>query len=456
MRTYKSKLGTALAALFILAGCGGSGTTTSPAPVAVVPPPPPPPPASGEQTTSATPARNILEAVSQKTAPLEKDSNNTVAPSPLSGVAAKGVIGGARIIVFDALMPPEDVREDGASLLGEGITNSDGTYSLSLQTTENTSDYLVIGAYLEGATMICDAPSGCLNGVSFGESVTLGEGDEALWAIFPKPIPGEAAIANLNLFTHFQLFRMLGFAYDEQIENDKGDAPITLQAKHFEPAFEFVSNAFGLETAPFYTVPYFDPTQPIESSNVDAIKMGLLAAGFLESEAQSEMFQKGEEANLNNVLSDAAFPFLIPNILLPLNENDENNNPRSVSLEDMLEAALKTAELNTANNNSLSVAIDFLTEQNAVIDTLRFDARLEADGSYPEERRLLTPLIPILTPLIPILTMIMILQKTKAASQALALFQQMRLCCSRDMKAQHIHLLPSHHWIARIKSRVFA
>ena len=321
--------------------------------------------------------------------PLVKDASNSVAANRLSGVAAKGVFGGARVIVFDALTPPEDVSEDDASLLGEGVTNSDGSYSLTLQTTEETSDYLVAGIFVEDASMVCDAPSGCLNGVSFGERVTVGEGGEALWAIFPKPEPGEAATANINLFTHFQLFRMLGFAYDEQIENDEADEPITLQAKHFAPAFEYVSNAFGLQTDAFHTVPYVDPTQPIGASNREAIKMGLLSAGFLEAEIQSEIYQNGEEALLNDVFSDAAYPFLLPNLLFQLNENDENNNPRVTSLEDMFEAALKTAELNTANTNSLSLTIALLTERNELIDSLMYDARLKEDGTYPDERRVI-------------------------------------------------------------------
>jgi len=321
------------------------------------------------------------------TAPVAKDTNNPIASSRLSGVAAKGIVGNARVIVFDALQPPEDIEADEASLLGEGVTNPDGTYSLSLQTTEGTSDYLAVGVFFEGATMICDAPSGCLNGVSFGERVTLGETEDALWAVFPTPAPGEAATANMNLFTNFQLFRMLGFAYDEQVETDQSDEPITLQAEHFRPAFEYVSNAFGLETDPFHTVPYIDPTEPIGSSDLDAIKMGLLAAGFLEAEIQTEIFKTGEEAELSDALSGSGIAFLLPEFLLTLNEDDENRNPRSVSLEDMFEGALKTAELNTAQNNSLSLAIDFLTEQKALIDTLTYDARLEADGTYPEERR---------------------------------------------------------------------
>ena len=404
MHAYKSKLGTALTAILILTGCGGGGSSTSPSPAAVTLPPAPPsapepeptpPPAPDEPTASAPapPARNILEAVFQNTAPPAQDSSNTVAASPLSGVAAKGVIGGARVVVFDALAAPEDIGEDDAILLGEGVTNPDGTYSLTLQTTEDTSDFLAIGIIFEGATMICDAPSGCFEGVAFGEPINLGEdealeeSDEALWAIFPKPVPGEAAIANVNLFTHFQLTRMLGMALEAQAENDEADAPVTLRAEQFMPAFEFVSNAFGLETDLFHTVPNVDPTQPIGSSNLDAIKMGLLSAGYLEAGIQTEIVRSGDDANINEVLSDTILPFLLPDILLQLNEPDEDNNPRTVSLEDMFEAALVTAELNAASNNSLSLAIDFLTEQNALIDMLTFDARLEADGTYPEERR---------------------------------------------------------------------
>lgn len=381
MREYKSKLGTALTAILILSGCGGSSTSESPTPEAVTLPPAP-----NEPTASAPPARNILEAASQKSVPLVKDSESTVAPSPLSGVAAKGVIGGARVIVFDALTPPEDVGEDGAVLLGEGVTNPDGTYSLSLQTTEETSEYLVVGTFFDGATMICDAPSGCFNGVAFGERMTLGESDEALWAVFPKPVPGEAAIANLNLLTHFQLFRMLGIAYDEQLESEETDDPITLKAKHYSPAFDFVSNAFGLETEPFHTIPYIDATKPIGSSNQNAINMGLLSAGYLEAGIQAEIASNGEEANFDEVLSESKLLFLLPEIFLPINENDFDKNQRSVSLEDIFEGALKAAELNTSQTNSLSLAIDWLTEQNEVIDTVPYDGRLEADGSYPEER----------------------------------------------------------------------
>jgi len=397
MFAYKLKLGTALTAIFILTGCGGGGSSSSPSPVVMIPPPPPPP----VVTESAPPARNILEAVSRKTAPTAQNSTDTVAAIPLSGVAAKGVIGGARVVVFDALTPPEEVGEDGADLLGEGVTNSDGTYSFSLQTTEETSDFLAIGVFFEGANMICDAPSGCLDGVAFGEPVTLGETDEnldeseeaaqengpALWAIFPKPMPGEDAIVNVNLFTHFQLFRMLGLAIEEQADNDETDDPVTLSAEQFMPAFDFVSNAFELETDLFHTVPYVDPTQPIESSNLGAIKMGLLSAGFLEAGVQTEIFRNGDEANVNEVLANTILPFLIPDVFFVLNEDDTDRNPRNVSLEDMFEAALQTAELNSASNNSLSLAIDFLTEQNALIDMLTFNARLEADGTYPEERR---------------------------------------------------------------------
>ena len=389
MREYKSKFGTALTAVFILTGCGGGGSDSSPAPIAVTPPPvtvTPPEPVQPPATSSA-PARNILEAVTIKTAPLAKDDDNPLAASSLTGIAAKGIIGGARLVVFDALQPPESVGEDGALLLGEGVTNSDGTYSLSLQTTEDTSEYLAIGAFFEGATMLCDAPSGCFNGASFGEPMAVDESSQALWAIFPKPAPGEAAVANLNLFTHFQLFRMVGYAYEDQVENGEADAPITLQAAHFAPSSKFVSNAFGLETDRFHTVPYVDPTQPIGSSNLDAIKMGLLSAGYLEAEIQSQLFQNGENATLDDVITGSAIPFILPNLLFVLNEVDTENNPRLVSLEDMFEAAQQTAELNTATNNSLSLAIDFLTEQNALIDTLNFNARLEADGTYPEDRR---------------------------------------------------------------------
>ena len=161
MHVYQSKLGTALTAILLLTGCGGGGSSSSPSQVAVTSTPPPapvvvtPPPAPDEPTVSAAPARNILEAVTQETAPPVLSSTNLLAASQLSGVAAKGVLGGARIIVFDPLTPPEDVGEEGAILLGEGATNPDGTYSLTLQSTEDTSNYLAIGVFFDGATMVC-------------------------------------------------------------------------------------------------------------------------------------------------------------------------------------------------------------------------------------------------------------------------------------------------------------
>ena len=403
MRVYKSKLATALTSVLILAGCGGGGSSTPPSTVTVTSTPPTPAPvtpvntpaddtpATDTTTTTETepPPQNILEAVSQSPMPSANTSENNSSTINLTGVAAKGVLPNTNIVVFDPFLPPEDITDEDEGLLGSGVTNADGEFSISVQTNEDTGEFLAVAALFEGATMICDAPSGCIGGASFGEPVALSaleeNGVNALFSIFPKPAPGTDAVANLNLFTHMQLFRMLGIALETPRETPEGEesAPVTLEAQHVEPAFNFIVNAFQLESEPFHTVPFVDVTRPIESTNQNAVNMALLSAGFLEAGTQAQLESRGDDAVIHDVFDLVFGPTLLRQIFT-LNERDAENNPRLMSLEDIFEAGLKTAELNTAQNNATSLAIDLLNQQNAAIDALPFDGRLDADGNYPD------------------------------------------------------------------------
>jgi len=399
MRNCRVELGAVLTSIFILTGCGG-GSSSNPVtpPVAsvspvvappITPPPPPvtetPPPVSDTPppVTDLPPPENILEAVARITEAPETSTSNDLPVITLSGVAGKGVIDGARIVVADALMPLDDFIENGR-LLGEGRTNGQGEFTISVQTTAETSEFLLVGALLGGANMICDAPSGCIGGAAFGEPAALGETSNGIWAMIPTPAPGDEATANLNLFTLLHLIRMLGL--DSEFGDHEGESPITLEleAQHFEPAATYVANAFGLEQELFHTVPFVDVTQGISSTNANAVHMGYVAAGFLEASTQAELVTSGEDASINGVLLNGIVPFLLPDLLLKVNENDENQNDRIVSLEDIFDDALKTTELNPINNNALSWAVDWLEERRAAIDAVPHGGRLNADGTYPE------------------------------------------------------------------------
>ena len=401
MRIYKS-LAIILTSVLILAGCGGGGSSTSTATSTSTPPTPAPvttvvtpvetvTPAETVTTAesdTAQPPQNILEAVSQSTMPVANAPENNPSTINLTGVAAKGVMQNANIVVFDPFTQTEELDDEGEGLLGHGVTNANGEFSISVETTETTGDFLAIAALFEGATMICDAPSGCIGGAAFGEPVALSAeegGIDALFAIFPKPAPGADAVANLNLFTHMQLLRMLGIALETPRETPEGEEPepITLEAQHFEPAFNFIVNAFQLEHEPFHTVPFVDVTAPIGSTNQNAVNMALLSAGFLEAGTQSQIARNGEEVIFDDVFDLTIGITILPQIFT-VSESDADNNPRLMSLEDIFEAALATAELNTAQNNATSLAIDLLNQQNAAIDALPFGARLESDGTYPD------------------------------------------------------------------------
>ena len=250
MRIYKS-LAIILTSVLILAGCGGGGSSTSTATSTSTPPTPAPvttvvtpvetvTPAETVTTAesdTAQPPQNILEAVSQSTMPVANAPENNPSTINLTGVAAKGVMQNANIVVFDPFTQTEELDDEGEGLLGHGVTNANGEFSISVETTETTGDFLAIAALFEGATMICDAHSGCIGGAAFGEPVALSAeegGIDALFAIFPKPAPGADAVANLNLFTHMQLLRMLGIALETPRETPEGEEPepITLEAQH--------------------------------------------------------------------------------------------------------------------------------------------------------------------------------------------------------------------------------
>ena len=169
MGKYKSNLATAFTSVFILTGCGGGGTSTSPStPLATSSTPPTPAPVTAVDTPAvdtptadttstaetAPPPQNILEAVSQSSMPAPNDAENDFSTINLTGVAAKGVIRNANIVVFDPFTPIEELDDEGEGLLGHGVTNANGEFSISIETTETTGNYLAIAAVFEGATMI--------------------------------------------------------------------------------------------------------------------------------------------------------------------------------------------------------------------------------------------------------------------------------------------------------------
>lgn len=92
-------------------------------------------------------------------------SSSTVS---ITGVVAKGVSQGVTVTAYK-------LNSNGTkgALVGTGTTNSDGSYSITLDSGYTGGPLKIEVSHSTGATMKCDLPSGCGTGVSFGDEYAL-------------------------------------------------------------------------------------------------------------------------------------------------------------------------------------------------------------------------------------------------------------------------------------------
>ena len=221
------------------------------------------------------------------------DPSSTVVT--LSGTA--NAMSGAQIIVSDATDPL--VRSSDVVAIAETTTDANGAYTLTFDTASISGDILDVRAFLENASLVCPATSGCGPNIAFGDSFTVIDGvadldvgdgsgvqpfDATISAIINTPAGGSANLVNINELTQLTSLRIIAAAIADNSTNAMGQ--FLLRSQDVAPAQSYVANIFDLNFTDFTQLNFVDITQNITSTNEDDILASVIGAGIFESAAQ--------------------------------------------------------------------------------------------------------------------------------------------------------------------------
>jgi len=252
------------------------------------------------------------------------DGGNT--PSTVAGSAAKGIIANAVVEAYEVLA---DGTLSAKPVSDPAKTLPDGSYTLTLNSSYQKGALRVIIKGGSGATMTCDIPTGCGNGIVFGQPTPLSD-TFRLAAV--TPAPGSTTVSvHINALTDLA---------DKIAAKDGYN-----KASSITGANDRIRQAFSLG-ADITSIKSIDITKAssIGSGDLNSRQLALVSAALLSAVA------KGDEANFEKRLSDFATQVGTDGGLV---KNDDDKGA-IVSVQDILQAAADVAT--KANDPNLDAA----------------------------------------------------------------------------------------------------
>ncbi len=231
------------------------------------------------------------------------------------GSASKGPIFGGTVRVVDANDPSFEIAS--------GSTSSvDGTYALSVHPLVDFDGGFVkvIVSGGNGATMVCDAPSGC-GSQAFGETLTLGD-------LFEISALAEASVDGASLTVHVSALTTLATRLAEQ--NATGSV---IDQSVIDAANQKLSDLTGLSTIDLISISGINITDAGAGgeASLDELRSAFVNAGILESVMESASVL---ETQFEALITD----FVASGGSLVINEAADD--PSLISLEDIFGNAL--------------------------------------------------------------------------------------------------------------------
>lgn len=300
----------------------------------------------------------------------------TVSPPPpptgitFEGHVVKGAILGAPLGILDAVNPISAAD----SALVESVTADDGSYSLTIPEGTQVTDLLIVSSLLGSAQMICDAAN-CLSegGINFGDPLLIPADSDPnftkfLSAAIPTPEAFGTTEVNVNMFSHYQVLDMLGVSLARQ---GAGGTP-TIFLQDYAAARQSTAAIFGLPDADFFAIPFVDITQPITSTDSNAIYAALVSGGLLGAALEAvdpfaAIFDLQNRTAQDNFIA-----------------RESVDNPEMISLQDIFENATALATQIGATGNAFTSAQTALSDRQALIADAIPDLPLESDGGFPQ------------------------------------------------------------------------
>ena len=185
----------------------------------------------------------------------------------LTGQVSKGLVKNTDIRLFsvDQLTV---IFSGNREIIDPTEIDETGTYTFTVLPSTDFEELLRFEVKGDGADMICDAPFGC-NEVDFGQTFEV-EDDLDLRALIKVPPLGTTRVANVNIMTTLATKRA------GQLNGFKRISPGDLRDGN-----EDVASVFGIDDQDFSTVPFVDVTQPITSTDENAVRIAMISGGIL-------------------------------------------------------------------------------------------------------------------------------------------------------------------------------
>ena len=296
----------------------------------------------------------------------------------VSGTISKGLLSNAPVSLYAVALGPTG----NVITLGETTTDENGRYEVTIsREAAGTSFY--VASTLSGATTVCDAPKGC-GTTNFGDQFTYADdgfipvnntsggfistvtnldafntlrNGNVLFASVPTPTTAAEITKNVNfittlMFTNIDIVQG-GFASDFAVISVS-----QLQAT------SRISNLFGINGVEGFDIPFVDITEPVTSTDTDAIKAAMLAGGM------QDVMSRG--------FPDIVYAAFIRDLLINdgeflIRENEPNSE--TVSLEDIYLAALEIENVNTSTSDAYLAALKSLRDDLILIKAASADIR---------------------------------------------------------------------------------
>ncbi len=322
----------------------------------------------------------------------------TPTPTPsaeftMQGVAAKGLLDGARVIVVDA-GEPLPLELSGFNILGEGTTSATGNFSIEVQDSEGAVNLLVL-ALMDNANMKCDSAIGCgLDPVSgaqigFGDDFALGPNSSILSAYVPTPGAGTTT-ANLNSLSSIVTSRMIGLAAEAGSTTGSGeDTQPILRPQDKQVAQDYVAQVLGITSQEYSALNFIDLTEPLPASVDQAeLRASILASGFLTAAVAfgSDLEASGFDFTFDDLFDEITSSFFVPEALIV---RESPLDALSISLQEMFGGAVLALNANVqasggTASNAQDLAASFLIDRVNEINSAPPNLPVESDGSLPQ------------------------------------------------------------------------
>jgi len=303
----------------------------------------------------------------------------------VSGTISKGLLSNAPVSLYAVALG----QNNNVITLGETVTDADGRYEVTISR-EAAGVSFYVASTLSGATTVCDAPLGC-GPANFGDQFTYADdgfvpvsntaggfiasvtnpdafntlrNGNVLFASVPTPATAATVTKNVNfittlMFTNIDI-QQGGFASDFAV----------ISVSQLQAASR-ISNLFSISGIEGFDIPFVDLTETVTSTDPEAIKAAMLAAGM--------------QGVMSEGFPDLIYAAFIRDLLINDGEflvRESAPTTQTVSLEDIYMAALDIEGVNTSTTAAYMDALNSLRDDLIVIQAAPADIRT-SEGVIP-------------------------------------------------------------------------